>query len=65
MSVVQLEELSEVEMKPIVIIPARSGSKGLQNKNMLFLSGRPMIFHTIDAAIDSGCFEIQNIFIST
>ncbi|RRA76324.1 CMP-N-acetlyneuraminic acid synthetase, partial [Streptococcus agalactiae] len=36
-------------MKPICIIPARSGSKGLPDKNMLFLAGKPMIFHTIDA----------------
>ncbi|MCC9921520.1 acylneuraminate cytidylyltransferase, partial [Streptococcus agalactiae] len=49
-------------MKPICIIPARSGSKGLPDKNMLFLAGKPMIFHTIDAAIESGMFDKKDIF---
>ncbi|MDQ8766062.1 acylneuraminate cytidylyltransferase, partial [Streptococcus ruminantium] len=35
------------------------------NKNMLFLDGKPMIFHTIHAAIESGCFKKENIFVST
>lgn len=52
-------------MEPICLIPARSGSKGLPNKNMLFLDGKPMIFHTIQAAIDSGCFKKENIYVST
>lgn len=52
-------------MKPICLIPARSGSKGLPNKNMLFLEGKPMIFHTIDAAIESGCFAKEDIYVST
>ncbi|TCD46272.1 acylneuraminate cytidylyltransferase [Streptococcus sp. X16XC17] len=52
-------------MKPICIIPARSGSKGLPDKNMLFLAGKPMIFHTIDAAIETGLFEKEDIFVST
>ncbi|HEO7134343.1 TPA: N-acylneuraminate cytidylyltransferase, partial [Streptococcus agalactiae] len=52
-------------MKPICIIPARSGSKGLPDKNMLFLAGKPMIFHTIDVAIESGMFDKKDIFVST
>lgn len=52
-------------MKPICLIPARAGSKGLPNKNMLFLYGKPMLFHTIDAAIESGCFEKEDIYVST
>lgn len=51
--------------KPICIIPARSGSKGLKNKNMLFLSGKPLIFHTIDAVINSGIFRNEDIYVST
>ncbi|MCY0530620.1 acylneuraminate cytidylyltransferase, partial [Klebsiella pneumoniae] len=50
-------------MEPICLIPARSGSKGLPNKNMLFLDGVPMIFHTIRAAIESGCFKKENIYV--
>lgn len=51
--------------KPICIIPARAGSKGLKNKNMLFLSGKPLIFHTIDAVINSGVFRNEDIYVST
>ncbi|OOB79971.1 MAG: hypothetical protein BEN18_02260 [Epulopiscium sp. Nuni2H_MBin001] len=47
----------------ICIIPARAGSKGLKNKNMQFLANKPMIYHTIDAAIASGIFD--GIFVST
>lgn len=52
-------------MRSVCLIPARSGSKGLPNKNMLFLDGQPMIFHTIDAAIESGCFNKEDIYVST
>lgn len=52
-------------MKPICLIPARSGSRGLKDKNMLYLDGKPMVFHTIEAALESGCFHPENIFVST
>lgn len=52
-------------MNPICLIPARAGSKGLPNKNLLFLDGKPMIFHTIDAAIESGLFDKEDIYVST
>lgn len=52
-------------MRKICLIPARSGSKGLPNKNMLFLDGKPMLFYTIEAAIASGCFEKEDIYVST
>ena len=28
---------------------------------MLFFDGKPLIFHTIDAAIESGCFAKEDI----
>ena len=34
-------------MRAVCLIPARSGSKGLKNKNMLFFDGKPLIFHKI------------------
>ena len=33
------------------IIPARKGSKGLPNKNILTLNGKPLIHYTIEAAL--------------
>ena len=37
----------------IAIIPARSGSKHLPGKNMINLSGKPLISYTFDAALNS------------
>lgn len=50
-------------MKNIAIIPARSGSKGLPNKNILPLNGKPLIGYTIEAALQSGCFH--TVMVST
>jgi CMP-N-acetylneuraminic acid synthetase len=35
------------------IIPARGGSKGIPNKNLRLLCGKPLIAHTISSALDS------------
>lgn len=45
------------------IITARGGSKGLPKKNILDLVGKPLIAHTIDAALESKCF--QQVVVST
>lgn len=50
-------------MKTIAIIPARSGSKGLKDKNIIDLCGKPMIDYSIEAAIKANCFE--RIIVST
>ena len=50
-------------MKRIAIIPARSGSKGLKDKNIKELLGKPLIYYSIKAAIDSNAFD--KIFVST
>ena len=34
----------------IAIIPARSGSKSIKNKNIIKFKGKPLIFHTIEYA---------------
>ena len=39
------------------IIPARSGSKGIKNKNIVNLSGKPLIYYTIKDAFKSKKFE--------
>ncbi len=41
----------------VAIITARGGSKGLPRKNVLDLNGKPLIAHTIDAAIKSNIFS--------
>ena len=50
-------------MKNIAIIPARSGSKGLPDKNIKELNGKPLMAYTIEAAINSECFD--EIMVST
>lgn len=50
-------------MKCIAIIPARSGSKGLPDKNILELNGNPLISYTIKAAIESNRFS--EVMVST
>lgn len=37
-------------MKPLVVIPARGGSKGLPGKNIKPLAGKPLILYTVEAA---------------
>lgn len=50
-------------MKNIAIIPARSGSKGLKDKNIRLLNGKPLLAYSIEAAIKSKCFD--TIIVST
>lgn len=38
-------------MKPLIIIPARGGSKGIPKKNIADLNGRPLIDYTIRTAL--------------
>lgn len=50
-------------MGNLAIIPARSGSKGLKDKNIKLLSGKPLLAYTIEAARESGLFD--EIMVST
>lgn len=50
-------------MKNIAIITARSGSKGLPDKNIKLLKGKPLLWYTIEAAIASGIYD--EIMVST
>ena len=49
--------------KIIVIIPARSGSKGIVGKNIRPLNGKPLICHTIKEALKS--IYLNEVFVST
>jgi len=45
------------------IIPARSGSKSVKDKNIMPLSGHPMIAYTINTALQ--CSNISRVIVST
>ena len=47
----------------IAIIPARGGSKRIPKKNIRLFRGKPMIAWSIEAAIESNCFD--KVFVST
>ena len=47
----------------IAIIPARGGSKRIPRKNLKYFHGKPIIAYSIEAAIESGCFD--KIIVST
>ena len=48
-------------MKNIAVIPARSGSKGLPDKNIRSVNGKPLLAYTIEAALESGCFDTVHV----
>ena len=47
----------------LAVIPARGGSKRIPRKNIKIFHGQPMIAWSVQAAIDSGCFD--EIWVST
>ena len=47
----------------VAIIPARGGSKGLKDKNIVPLMGKPLIYYTIEAAKNSK--HIDRVLVST
>ena len=50
-------------MRKICIIPARGGSKRIPHKNIIDFCGKPLIWWTIEAALQSGIFD--SIYVST
>ncbi len=52
-----------VKQDRIAIIPARGQSKRIPKKNILNISGKPMIAYTIEAALKSGLFD--KVLVST
>lgn len=47
----------------IALITARAGSKGIKGKNIKIFHGKPLIYWTISAAVDSKVFD--EIYVST
>lgn len=50
-------------MKNLAIIPARSGSKGVKDKNIRLLGEKPLMAWSIEAALGSG--EFDEVMVST
>jgi len=50
-------------MKPICFIGARGGSKGVPNKNIRKIGGKPLIAYTIESALKSNLFS--QVIVST
>jgi CMP-N-acetylneuraminic acid synthetase len=49
--------------KTVAVIPARGGSRGIPRKNIALLAGRPLIWYTIQAALQSQ--YLDRIVVST
>lgn len=50
-------------MEILAIIPARSGSKSVKNKNIRILNGKPMMAYSIEHALS--CSRINRVIVST
>lgn len=50
-------------MKTIAVIPARGGSKGIPNKNIKIIAGKPLIGWTIEHALNSK--NVDKVYVST
>lgn len=48
-------------MRNIAVIPARSGSKGLKDKNIKLLDNKPLMAYAIEAAIQSGIYDCIHV----
>ncbi|MCM1307111.1 MAG: acylneuraminate cytidylyltransferase family protein [Butyrivibrio sp.] len=45
----------------IAVIPARSGSKGLKDKNIRGLGGKPLLAYSVEAALKTGLFDTVHV----
>lgn len=50
-------------MRLLAVIPARGGSKGVPRKNLRLLGGRPLIAHSIAAALEAAA--VDRVVVST
>ena len=55
--------MKDKSVKPICVIAARGGSKGVPNKNIRKLGDIPLIAHSIKTAISSNLFS--SVIVST
>lgn len=47
----------------LCVIPARGGSKRIEKKNVRLFCGKPILVYSIEAALQSGCFD--EVMVST
>lgn len=40
-------------MKVVTVIPARGGSKGIERKNIVEINGRPLLYYSVEASLNS------------
>lgn len=50
-------------MKTVAFIPARGGSKSIKEKNIMPLGGKPLLYWTVSACVNSK--NIKKVFVST
>ena len=55
--------MSYRNLKILAIIPARSGSKSIKDKNIISYKGKPLIYHSIQIALKSKL--INRVIVST
>ena len=51
-------------MRNIAVIPARSGSKGLKDKNIKELCGKPLLAYSVEAICDKKQKIISTYFVT-
>ena len=56
-----LTQINYTKIKRIAIIPARSGSKGLKDKNIKELNGKPLLAYSIEAAKQTRLFDTIHV----
>ena len=54
-----------MHLKILVIIPARSGSKGIKNKNIMNFRGKPLLAWSVEQALASRFSNAMKIIVST
>lgn len=58
-----MTSIAESHRSIVAIIPARGGSKGIKDKNLVPVAGKPLIAHTIDVA--KATPEIERVIVTT
>ena len=57
--------MTSTRLRPLYIIPARGGSKGIPYKNIKQLGGRPLIAYSIDVALSLAGGNPERVILST